>query len=65
METKQEGFDKKAERVSPAIQMEVQLSAEIIARIDILLEAKKMTQRDLARKLGKSEAAVSRWTPEL
>ena len=40
---------------------EVQLSAGIIARIDRILKEKNMTQRDLARKLGKSEAVVSRW----
>ena len=41
---------------------EMQLSADIITRIDILLKKKNMTQRDLARKLGKSDAVVSRWT---
>ena len=48
--------------VPPEVISEVQLSAEIIARIDTLLKEKKMTQRDLARKLGRSEAVVSRWT---
>jgi len=38
------------------------LSADIIARIDALLKQKNMTQRDLARKMGKSEAVISRWT---
>ena len=52
----------KVTAVSPEIQMEIQLSADIIARIDTLLQEKNMTQRDLARKLGKSEAVVSRWT---
>ena len=40
---------------------EVQLSAGVIARIDKLLKEKNMSQRDLARKLGKNEAVVSRW----
>lgn len=48
--------------VSPAVLSEVQLSADIIARIDALLKEKNMTQRELARKLGRSEAVVSRWT---
>ena len=48
--------------VSPAVMSEVQLSADIIARIDALLKEKNMTQRELARKLGRSEAVVSRWT---
>ena len=62
MRNKQEWFNEKTAAVSPKIQTEVQLSADIIARIDALLKKKNMTQRDLARKLGKSDAVVSRWT---
>ena len=50
------------ETVSPENMAEIQLSADIIARIDVLLKKKGMTQRDLALKLGRSEAVVSRWT---
>ena len=39
-----------------------QLSADIIARIDAVLKRKNMTQRDLAKKKGRSEAVISRWT---
>ena len=35
---------------------------EYIARIDEILKRKKMTQRDLAREMGRSEAVISRWT---
>ena len=59
---KQEWFQVKMEAVAPAVASEVQLSADIIARIDAILKEKKMTQRDLARKMGKSDAVVSRWT---
>ena len=62
MRNKQAWFDEKVASVSTEIQMEMQLSASIIARIDTLLKEKHMTQRDLAKKLGKSEAVVSRWT---
>ena len=62
MRSKQAWFDEKVAGVSTEIQMEMQLSASIIARIDTLLKEKNMTQRDLAKKLGKSEAVVSRWT---
>ena len=62
MNNKQEWFKSKVKQVSPEILSEVQLSAGIIARIDKLLKEKNMTQRDLARKLGKNEAVVSRWT---
>lgn len=48
--------------ISPEIISEVQLSADIIARIDFLLKQKGMTQKDLARKMGRSEAVISRWT---
>ena len=54
MNNKQEWFKSKVEQV-------VELSASIIARIDKILKEKNMSQRDLARKLGKDEAAVSRW----
>ncbi|MBO4434272.1 MAG: helix-turn-helix transcriptional regulator [Bacteroidales bacterium] len=62
MRNKQEWFDKKVAAVPQEIMTEVQLSAEIIARIDAILKEKHMTQRDLARKMGRSEAVISRWT---
>ena len=62
MKNKQEWFKEKMDAIPPEIVSEVQLSADIIARIDAILKKKKMTQRDLARKLGRSEALVSRWT---
>lgn len=62
MKNKQEWFKEKMDAISPEVVSEVQLSAEIIARIDAILKEKNMTQRDLARKLGCSEAVVSRWT---
>ena len=62
MRNKQEWFNRKVAAVSPEIKTELQLSASIIARIDTILKEKNMSQRNLARKLGKSEAVVSRWT---
>lgn len=62
MLNKQEWFNEKVASISPAIITEVQLSAQIIAKIDAILKEKNMTQRDLARKMGKSEAVISRWT---
>lgn len=55
-------FKEKLKKVSPEIKMEMQLSAEIIAKIDSILKEKNITQRELAKKMGKSEAVVSRWT---
>ena len=62
MSNKQDWFNEKIASVSPEIRTEIQLSSDIIARIDSILKEKNMSQRDLARKLGKSEAVVSRWT---
>lgn len=61
MKSKQEWFESKVTAVSPEIMSEVQMSADIIARIDAILKEKHMTQRDLAHKMGKSDAVVSRW----
>ena len=62
MNNKQDWFKSKVDQVPPEIMTEVQLSAGIIARIDKILKEKNMTQRELAQKLGKNEAMVSRWT---
>ena len=62
MRNKMEWFNEKMVAVSPEIMSEVQLSTDIIARIDTLLKQKHMTQRDLAKKMGRSEAVISRWT---
>ena len=62
MRNRQEWFNEKMASVSPEIVSEVQLSADIIARIDAILKQKNLTQKDLARKMGRSEAAISRWT---
>ncbi|MBR5384298.1 MAG: helix-turn-helix transcriptional regulator [Bacteroidales bacterium] len=62
MRNKQKWLNNKIAAVSPTIMSEVQLSADIIARIDVILKQKGMTQRDLAHKMGRSEAVISRWT---
>lgn len=62
MRNKQEWFNEKMAAVSSEIITEVQLSADIIARIEVILKQKNMTQKDLARKMGRSEAVISRWT---
>ena len=62
MRNRQEWFNEKMAAVSPEIVSEVQLSADIIARLDAILKQKNMMQKDLARKMGRSEAAISRWT---
>ena len=62
MKNKQTWLNEKTASVPPEIMTEVQLSADIIERIDLILKEKHMTQRDLAKKMKYSEAVVSRWT---
>ena len=47
--------------ISPEMKMQMEMSVAIANRIYEILEARGMTQKDLARKLGKSETEVSRW----
>lgn len=43
------------------VRAEFDLSFEIAERIDFLLKENKMSQRDLAIKMGKKESQVSKW----
>lgn len=47
--------------VTPEIQKQVDLCVAIANRVYELLEERGMSQRDLARALGKTETEVSRW----
>lgn len=54
-------FEECSKNVSPEIREEVRLNIEIANRIDDLLKFKGMTQRELAKMMGKRESEVSRW----
>lgn len=43
------------------LKTQLRFSDSIAEKLSILLEERGMTQRDLARKVGKTEAEVSRW----
>lgn len=43
------------------LKTQLRFSDSIAEKLDRLLKSKGMTQRDLARKTGKTEAEVSRW----
>ena len=43
------------------VRIEVALSFAIADKIDAILKQKGMTQKEFARKMGKTEAEVSRW----
>ena len=47
--------------ISPEMKLQMELSVAIVNRIYDILEAKGMTQKELALKLGKTETEVSRW----
>lgn len=47
--------------ISPEMKLQMEISVAIANRIYEILEAKGMTQKELARRLGKTETEVSRW----
>ncbi|MCM1577157.1 MAG: helix-turn-helix transcriptional regulator [Bacteroides sp.] len=47
--------------ITPEIKRRVDICVEVSNRIYAILERKNMSQRDLAHRLGKTEAEVSRW----
>ena len=47
--------------ISPEMKLQMEMSVAIANRIYEILEAKGMTQKDLAMRLGKTETEVSRW----
>ena len=47
--------------ISPEMKLQMEMSVAIANRLYEILEAKGMTQKDLAKRLGKTETEVSRW----
>ena len=47
--------------ITPEMKLQMEMSVAIANRIYEILEAKGMTQKELAQKLGKIETEVSRW----
>lgn len=47
--------------ISPEMKMQMEMSVAIANRIYEILDAKGMSQKDLAKRLGKTETEVSRW----
>ena len=54
-------LEERRKRVNPDVRDSVALSFRIVDRIHEILEDKGMKQKDLALKLGKSEAEISKW----
>ena len=47
--------------ITQEMKLQMEMSVAIANRIYEILEAKGMTQKELAQKLGKTETEVSRW----
>jgi transcriptional regulator with XRE-family HTH domain len=47
--------------ITPEIREDIDFSIALVNRIFDILEEKGITQRDLAKRLGKSETEISRW----
>ena len=54
-------LEKRRQQVKPEARASVALSFRIVDRIHEILEEKELKQKDLAERLGKSEAEISKW----
>ncbi len=54
-------LEKRRQSVSPEARASVALSFRIVDRIHDILNEKGLRQKDLAERLGKSEAEISKW----
>lgn len=54
-------LEERRKRVNPEVRETVALSFRIVDRIHDILEEKGLKQKDLALRLGKSEAEISKW----
>ncbi len=58
---KNKRLEARRKKISKDIDLFVNHSFEIVDRIQDILEAKRMEQKDLANLLGKSESEISKW----
>lgn len=54
-------FNEMLQKASPESKVFTNMSFDIIDRVQHILECKGSNQRELARKLGKSESEISKW----
>ena len=54
-------LEERRKRVNPDVRQSVELSFRIVDRIHEILHEKGLKQKDLALRLGKSEAEISKW----
>lgn len=61
MKTTAQLFDECLASVSNDVKMELDMSFALADKIDMILREKNISQKQLAKKMGKTEAEVSRW----
>ena len=54
-------IEARRKQVNPLIRQDVDLSFQIVDRIHEILQTKGLRQKDLALRLGKKEAEISKW----
>lgn len=54
-------FDEGLTTISADVKMELDMSFALADKIDGILREKNITQKQLAKRMGKTEAEVSRW----
>ncbi len=61
MKTTAQLFNECLDTVSNDVKMELDMSFALADKIDAILHEKNISQKQLAQKMGKTEAEVSRW----
>lgn len=61
MKTTAQLFDECLVSVPNDVKLELDMSFAIADKIDMILREKNISQKQLAKKMGKTEAEVSRW----
>ncbi len=61
MKTTAELFEEGLAQVPEDIKLELDMSFAIADKIDAVLKKKRLSQKDFAKLMGKTEAEVSRW----
>ena len=61
MKTTAQLFDECLATVSNDVKMELDMLFALADKIDMILRGKNISQKQLAKKMGKTEAEVSRW----
>ena len=61
MKTTSQLFDECLASIQNDVKMELDMSFALADKIDMILREKNISQKQLAKRMGKTEAEVSRW----